>query len=88
MRRDETRWPLSLGFFGATGDYLADVHVRIVNADGQQVLHSESQGPYMLIKLAPGAYTVHATYDGKKEVRKVVVEGNGHATTNFRFANA
>src|SRR5262245_52480077 len=46
MRDDENQWPLSIGFFGPTGDYLADVLVRVADSKGNEVMHADARGPY------------------------------------------
>ncbi|CAN7662462.1 carboxypeptidase regulatory-like domain-containing protein [Caballeronia sp. LjRoot34] len=85
MRVDEVHWPLSLSFFGPTNDYLADVHVRITDANGSEVLTADSRGPYMLVRLRPGAYTIHARYKHKNETRAVKVAGDGSQKVPFTF---
>ena len=44
-----------------SGNYLADVQVTIVNARGEIVLNATSNGPWFLVQLSPGDYTVDAT---------------------------
>ncbi|MFC0400886.1 carboxypeptidase-like regulatory domain-containing protein [Paraburkholderia rhizosphaerae] len=85
MRHDENQWPLSMGFFGPTGDYLADVQVRVADAKGDEVMHADSRGPYMLVKLPAGSYTVYARYKTDEQHRAVNVAGNGHQRVSFRF---
>ncbi|CAB3768292.1 carboxypeptidase-like regulatory domain-containing protein [Paraburkholderia humisilvae] len=85
LRHDESQWPLSMGFFGPTADYLADVHVRIADSKGNEVMHADSRGPYMLVKLPPGSYTVYARYRTDEQHRAVNVAGNGHERVSFRF---
>ena len=82
---EQAHWPLAMRFTGQTSDYLADVHVRIVNTKGRDVLNAESTGPYMLVKLPPGGYTVYARYEDQELKRPVSVAGPGRAKADFRW---
>ena len=62
------QWPLSVEFAekdGAHSDFVADVHVVVRDAKGKAVLKTDSAGPFLLARLAPGHYTVHASLGGK-----------------------
>jgi hypothetical protein len=83
--REQAHWPLSLRFTGPTSDYLADVHVRITDAKNTEVLRTDAMGPYMLVKLSPGRYTVHARYKDEEKQQSVTVAGNGHAKAAFHW---
>jgi hypothetical protein len=83
LQRAQSHWPLALRFTGPGGDFLADVHVRIADAHGDDVLHATSRGPYMLVRLHPGRYTVHARYDDKEQQRTVTVSANGTTHGDF-----
>lgn len=79
------KWPLSLEFIGGERDYLSDVALVITDGKGGKVLETSSQGPYMLVRLKPGAYTVQATYAGHEQKKQVKVSGNGHAKLRFNW---
>jgi ABC-type glycerol-3-phosphate transport system substrate-binding protein len=83
MRADAQNWPLELQFTGPGGDYLANVRVSITAPQGADVLHANSRGPYMLVRLTPGHYVVHATYKDTDQMRSVVVSNGHHATVPF-----
>jgi hypothetical protein len=85
LRHDESQWPLAMGFFGPTSDYLADVHVRIADSKGTELMHADSRGPYMLVKLPAGSYNVYARYKSEERHQVVNVSGNGHERVSFRF---
>ncbi|KVP48454.1 carboxypeptidase-like regulatory domain-containing protein [Burkholderia ubonensis] len=86
FQRNEAAWPLALRFTGAGGEFLADVHVRITDAKGVEVLKTDAHGPYMLVKLPPGRYTVQASYQGKDETRSVTVTAKGGARQAFTWS--
>lgn len=82
----ESAWPLALRFTGAGGAFLADVHVHIADAKGAEVLKTDARGPYMLVKLPPGRYTVQASYQGKDQTRAVTVSAKGGAKAAFTWS--
>ena len=86
LKREAPHWPLSMSFIGPTADYLADVHIRIVGAQGGEVLNVESRGPYMLVKLPPGKYTVHARYKDQEQQRTVTVSAKKSTRADFHWS--
>ncbi|SAK43300.1 hypothetical protein AWB82_00546 [Caballeronia glebae] len=85
LLREQAHWPLSLRFTGPTADYLSGVNVRIVGGKGGEVLSTESMGPYMLVKLPPGSYTVYAKYKDQEKKQAVTVAGPGKAKAAFHW---
>ena len=59
------------------------VHVQIVDSHGSDVLHATSRGPYMLVKLRPGHYIVHARYERTEQQRSVTVPASGNTKAAF-----
>ena len=86
FKREASSWPLAMRFIGPTADYLADVHVRIVDRQGAEVLSTDSRGPYMLAKLPPGNYTVHARYKDQEQTRAVTVSSRPGAHADFHWS--
>ncbi|CAG9180799.1 carboxypeptidase regulatory-like domain-containing protein [Cupriavidus pinatubonensis] len=79
-------YPLVLEFAGRTSDgnkYLADVPVRIFDAHGKAILETSARGPFLLVSLPAGRYTVAASYGEKTEQRSVNVLPNGHVHQLF-----
>ena len=83
LQQAQSQWPLSLRFTGPGSDFLADVHVRVVDAHGGEVLSTTSRGPYMLVKLRPGRYTVHAQYKDRDQSKPVTIPAKGTAKAAF-----
>lgn len=83
LRGAQSHWPLALRFTGPGSDFLADVHVQIVDAHGSDVLQATSRGPYMLVKLRPGRYTVHARYKSDEQQKAVTIPAQGGAKSAF-----
>jgi hypothetical protein len=83
LERERSHWPLSMQFTGPESDFLADVHVRIVDAHNNEVLQADSLGPFMLVKLRPGRYTVHATYKNRDQTKTVNIASKGSTQAAF-----
>lgn len=83
LQHAQSQWPLSMRFTGPGSDFLADVHVRVVDAHNGDVLSATSRGPYMLVKLRPGRYTVHAQYKDHDQTKSVTVPAKGTAKAAF-----
>ena len=60
------------------GNFIADVAVRVENADGQVLLDAVSQGPWFYARLAPGRYRLHARYAGVAQAREFRVRAGRH----------
>jgi hypothetical protein len=89
----EARYPLTLEFVvkpdakGARAEFTAAVPVTVTGEHGKALLSATSQGPFMLLKLPHGHYTVTAEHDGRKIERHVVV-GEGHHRVVFEWTAA
>jgi hypothetical protein len=66
MRKEGRAWPLMLEFAQTNegrAEYISDAQVTIRDKSGNTVLDATAEGPYMLIRLAPGKYFLDATYE-------------------------
>ncbi len=85
-----TRYPLTLEFIvkpdrkGAKAEFTAAVPVKVTDKHGKELLSATSQGPFMLLQLPHGRYSVIAERHGKKIERHVVV-GQGHHRVVFEW---
>jgi len=67
-------FPLSLNFgqqVGARTAFAADVQIVIRDQDDNSLFNINSEGPYCLIDLEPGQYTLYATYMGDTKSRNI-----------------
>jgi len=67
-----------------SGDYLSYIDVRILNADGKQLLKTQTTGPWLYAELPPGTYRVQADYHNVQESRTIRV-GQGLKTVMFNW---
>jgi hypothetical protein len=65
-----------LVFFVETGNFLSDVQVSIKDAAGKEIVNAVSKGPWMILNLAPGRYTVHASVGDQAQGGTIEVSGN------------
>ncbi len=85
IKKAAAHWPLSLEFIGGDKNFVSDVAVTISDAKGTHLLETSAQGPYMLVRIKPGHYTVRASYAGHDVSRAVDVGAQGHARARFVF---
>ncbi len=69
-----------------SGEYLTDVQVRIVNAKDATMLDATTEGPFMLVKLPAGAYTVTASYEGASQKKSATVPATSATSLAFYWA--
>lgn len=82
MKREAPHWPLALSFAQTEPNqavYTADVDVNIQNAAHYEVLKAHSNGPFMLVRLKPGRYTLEATLDGRTVRRSFTITAQAPA---------
>ena len=75
---------LKLVFTLNEGNYIADVGVAVKDAKGRTVVETTADGPFFLVKLPAGQYTVTANYEGRSVTRKLQV-GKGLRTEYLRW---
>lgn len=84
LREVEGQYNLRLLFaVQGSGEYLADIPVRIVDAKGVTVLDAVAEGPFMLVKLPPGVYSVIASNEGAALKKSVTVPATAAASQAF-----
>jgi hypothetical protein len=66
-----------------TGAYVSDVHLRILDGEGQLVFDRVVPGPWLLVALPPGRYALEASRGG--EVHKATVTVAAGATREQTF---
>jgi hypothetical protein len=90
FRKEARHYPLALEFVlkpahkGARAEFTADIPVVIRDAHGKVLVRAESAGPFMLLKLPEGRYTVVAEHGDEKLERHVVV-GRAHHRLVFEW---
>lgn len=70
-------WPLMLELAQAAtprAAYISDVQVTIKDGSGNTVLETVTEGPYLLVKLPPGKYSLDATYESTKLHRDLSIQ--------------
>ena len=73
------KWPLVLEFSQAHPErplWVADVTVKIIDQKKKVVFDAMSDGPILLVDLAPGNYELQLSFEGKPLKRTVKIEEN------------
>lgn len=73
-------WPLVLEFAQngpARAAYISDVRVTIKDSSDNVILDTVTEGPFLLVRLAPGRYLLDASYESKTLHRDVSIGKGG-----------
>ena len=73
------QWPVLLELSqleNGRGVWIFGASVKIMNTKMELVFHALADGPYMLINLEPGEYTIEASYKGVDQKRAFTVKSN------------
>ena len=65
--------------------FATDVRFAIRDASGATVLQGQAEGPWTLVKLAPGTYVVEVSSRGETQAQKVTVGDGPRAQIAFYF---
>ena len=77
---------LSLRFsLAGRGNYVADVDVTITPAQGAAIT-AKTDGPICYLQLAPGRYTIEATYNGTRKSASATVPAKGGKAASVAMA--
>jgi hypothetical protein len=66
--REARSWPLVLELAQsspARAAYISDVRVTIKDGSGTMILDTVTEGPFLLVRLVPGKYSIDASYESK-----------------------
>lgn len=89
FEREMSRHPVAIELLeraGSAEEYTADARVTIVDADGRAVLDTNAPGPFLLVDLAPGRYSITATLKQRTLTKHaLVVTHNQLARATFEF---
>ena len=66
-----------------SGQYLAEVNVKILDQKGQMLLDAIADGPYFYAKVGPGRYKIVAESEGIALSKNVEVSGKGPVSESF-----
>jgi hypothetical protein len=59
------------------GNYLSDVNVKIATSKGAPVFETRMNGPWLMVRLAPGTYTLNSSYNGVNKTQKISIPRSG-----------
>jgi hypothetical protein len=89
FEQQATRHPLAIELLehaGKSNEFTADAMVKISDQHGRTVLDAKADGPFMLVDLAPGRYSVGATLNNETlKKSSVMVARHKTARAIFEF---
>ena len=68
-----------------TDEFVADVHLRVIDDAGRTVVDLPGQGPIFLLRVPQGAYAVEAEHDGDVKTRRFDVVPGRHQELAFSW---
>lgn len=68
-----------------TGSYLAEAQVKITDASGKTVLDTKLDGPWLLVDLKLGRYTVEASFGNQTQRKTTTIHKGDHHEMMFYF---
>jgi hypothetical protein len=87
LRAEARYYPLELMFSrrgdGERAEFVADVHLQILDAAGRIVVDRSSQGPIFLARLPNGQYTISAEFQGRTQTRRVALGDGRRESLSF-----
>ena len=81
-------YPLEVLFTHSNGAYNWADSLKIRDKAGKVVLDTELNGPYVLVQLPPGRYSVIARYGDVERQKAVNVAAQKHARVSFTLAGS
>lgn len=76
MTERRKNFSLLMKFAAKSGRYLGDVAVNITNGKGAALFDSTTDGPWLLVNLPAGSYTLKATSGGVSQAQKISIGKN------------
>ena len=91
MKLMSKKWPLSIEFseyLDGKDLWIAQVYLRILDANGKKLFDTTIDGPMFLGKLPAGNYELLATYEGVTQSRKIqIIDGKPlHVSMNWSLS--
>lgn len=68
-----------------SGAYLADAQVKVLGKSGEILLDTRLDGPWLLVELNPGDYTVDATLAGQTVRKSTTIRAGEQREMDFYF---
>jgi len=86
MENSAQDYNVKLSFAEKAGVFLAGIGVSVEDQKGTRLIDLTTNGPWLYVKLPPGAYTVTATFNGEaKRIQRLNVRDTGRTTRLLRW---
>jgi hypothetical protein len=91
MKAAAADYPLTLELAAAGPErdpYIADARVEIRDLKGNAVLNTTTEGPFLLVRLPSGTYTLDVEWNGAQKRKTVQVAADKRQHVMFEFSRA
>ena len=85
LKAREKEFNLKLVLTLVEGNYLADISINVKDAAGKTLVDDVADGPFFMVKLPAGSYSVTVGNNGQTQTRKVSVRADRLRTEYFRW---
>jgi len=89
MRAASANYPLTLELAAPSGgpkdEYIAGAKVDILDRQGNPVLNTTIEGPFLLVRLPAGTYTVAVAWNGAVKSKTVAIDGDKRQHVMLEF---
>jgi len=88
IQHEASKYPVELEFVVKAqprDEFTADVHVKVTDNHGKQILDTVSNGPFLLAQLPNGHYRVDAMKNGQTKTRDMTVKAGAHQHLIFEW---
>ena len=85
---ESNQWPVELVFSQRNGnksEWVANVFLVLLDAQGNSVFSHQVKGPMILLKLKPGQYLIESTYESRKLINQVMVISGQHQKVEINW---
>ena len=85
---ESNQWPVELVFSQRNGnksEWVANVFLVVLDAQGNSVFSHKVKGPMILLKLKPGQYLIESTYESRKLINQVMVISGQHQKVEINW---
>jgi hypothetical protein len=80
------QWPLLLEMSqleNGRGVWIFGATINILNDKSQSIFNAQADGPYMLINLEAGTYSIQASFNDVQQTRSVAIKAGGSQKINL-----
>lgn len=87
IRKAAVAYSVHVMFSNGRGNYLADIPFAVSKLNGTELVTGVSEGPFLYLKMLPGAYRIAVQIDGAWQNKRILVGNLGNPAKVFFVGN-